>query len=346
MAESNPPIALVLAGGIGSRFWPVSTKEVPKQYLKLLGDRSLIRKTVDRIIPITGLSSRVYVCSTLSQKDLVERELPDLTQPNSQIIEPQGKNTAPCIMLSTLSLLSLGYSDSTPVVVLPSDHFIENEESFQKILNKAVERATQSGGLITLGITPDKPHTGYGYIQAGDEIAEEFFTIKSFVEKPNLQAAIGYFESGKYLWNSGIFIWTLGAISQAFQTHMPKEWGELSQAFPHCEHVYNKLPSIAIDVAIMEKTNKGFVIKANDLGWSDVGSWDAVYSLSPLVDHNAILSCNKIFNIESHGNLIKVAKDKQVALVGVENLIIIEEGNKLLIANRSKDQLVKKIQDM
>jgi mannose-1-phosphate guanylyltransferase len=349
MAGANPtsPIAVIMAGGSGTRFWPASTKDKPKQYLDLWGADSLIQKTVNRIRPLVD-DSRVYICSTQDQKRWLDQQLSTIAHPGWQILEPQGKNTAPCLMLSALTLRQAGHSDDTPLVVLPADHFIGNETAFRTHLQRALQFAVESQGLLTFGIRPTQPHSGYGYIEAGPATPTPgVFAIQRFVEKPDRATAERYLASGRFFWNSGIFVWTLGAISRAFETFMPNEWKRLAAHLAAPAEVYAGLPSVAVDVAIMEKATNGFVIPAADLEWSDVGSWDALYELNPKndADQNVVLSAGKVSAIESHGCLIKAAATRHVALVGVDDLIVVESGDSLLIAHRSKDQLVKKITD-
>lgn len=346
MADNPQPIALIMAGGSGTRFWPASTQQKPKQYLSLWGDESLIQMTAKRVEPLVP-SSHLYICSTESQRRWLEEQLPEVAHPGWLVLEPTGRNTAPCLMLSTLTLKKAGYSDDTAMVVLPADHHIANETAFQKLLREAFALAVQTNGLITFGITPTSAHTGYGYIEAGKPLpSSQARTIQRFVEKPDAATAETYYRSGNFFWNSGIFVWTLGSISNAFQRFMPNEWKLLEQSLSQPATAYAKLPSIAIDVAVMEKSDNGFVLPAPDLGWSDVGSWNALYELRQEQNptDNVVLS-GKVTSLESSGCLVKARSSRQIALVGVEDLVIVEEGDRLLILKRSKDQLVKKLSE-
>ncbi len=354
MADRNSnltSVAVILAGGSGTRFWPSSRKKQPKQYLNFFGATSLIQNTASRIEPFTG-KTNLYVCSTESQRSLLEKQLPGLNAKEQFIMEPQGKNTAPCIALCVLHMLRLGLSPQTIMVVLPADHFIGDEAAFLTCIEEAKDLALAEKGLVTLGIIPTVPHTGYGYIEGGEKLNGgdlPRFKIKQFVEKPDRGRAEKFLMSGKFYWNAGIFVWTLASIQEAFRAHMPELWTALEHAFAENDpakfaDVYRKVPSVAVDVGIMEKAKNSYVIPAS-IRWSDVGSWDAVYQLNSSSGAENVILEGNVLSMESKACLVKVPKDKKVALIGVEGLVVIDEGDGLLVCRRESDQLVRKAAD-
>ena len=337
MAESDSLVAVIMAGGSGTRFWPLSRADKPKQYLNLLGERSLIQQTVDRIIPIIPYS-HIFVCSSQQQESLLKQQLPELS---GWILEPSGKNTAPCVLLSVLTLLQRGFSPDTTMVVLPADHYIAHIQVFQNLLTKAAAAARTHKGLVLLGIVPDQPHTGYGYIEAGDTVGGEVRKVQRFVEKPDRARAEAFLKSGGFWWNSGIFIWRLGTIAEALQKYLPAEWELLHNVRTPRElaQAYDKLTAAPIDVAVLEKASNTLVIPA-DMGWSDIGSWDALYQMRRSPETGHAVMAGEVGSIDSRGCLV-LANGKKVALVGVEDLIIVEDGDTLLIASRAQDQKVR-----
>lgn len=340
MAEKvNPPfVSLIMAGGSGTRFWPKSTKELPKQYLKLFGDRSLIQATVDRLLPLQP-EKNIFICSGKSQWSLLNEQLPQIT---NLILEPMARNTAPCLMLSVKKLLEAGLPKNTVMAVFPADHQIPNAEAFRSTIAKAVDFAAREDALVTLGIAPTSAHTGYGYIEASEKARDKVIPAKRFVEKPNLEKAQEFLQSGNFYWNGGIFIWSIASIVSAFEKFLNEDWQRLLNAKTESdiEKVFQSLKSQPIDTAIMEKSKNVFIIGADGLGWSDVGSWNAVYELKAEAPGNAIVS-GKVEAIESTGCLVNVGSDKVVALIGVKDIIVVESNGKLLITTRDKDQLVR-----
>ena len=332
-------ITLIMAGGSGTRFFPLSRRTYPKQYLRLFGERTLLQQTLDRVLPITEVK-KIYICSTENQVGLIQEQAPKKV---GVILEPAAKNTAPCLMLSTIQLLREGYSPQTPMVVLPADHFIEDDHKFQNLLQQGVKFATENNSLVTLGIFPTTPHTGYGYIEAGDAFHQsEIFKVKRFVEKPNKSKAEKFLKNRNFYWNGGIFIWTLHAIAEAFQQFLPEAWERMNayQSEEDLQRIYESLDAIPIDVAVLEKAHNVFVIPA-DMGWNDVGSWNALYELKTKNHQDHVVLSGEVHSIQSRGCLINLDSQKQVALVGVDNLIVVEKDNVLLIADRDQDQLVR-----
>jgi len=343
MGANNPslsPVAVIMAGGSGTRFWPLSQKNLPKQYLKLTGQKTLIEQTVDRITPLCG-EDHIYISSGESQVQLLKQFVPQIER---LILEPAAKNTAACLMLSVAHLLQRGYPLDTPLMVFPSDHAIGNEKAFETVVRKAVAFAQTREALVTIGIQPSSPHTGYGYIERSDsEVAPDFFKVKRFTEKPNLERATEFFSHPNYYWNGGIFIWTLRSIRKAFETYLEPFWTQIHQASTPQElsAIFSTLPSLPIDTAVLEKSPNVFVIPAHGLEWSDLGSWKALYEFHSS-DPTQNISLNATTEtLDAKGCVIYSSSNLKVGLIGVENLVIVEHEGFLLIADKDQDQRVK-----
>ncbi len=333
------PIALVMAGGSGTRFWPLSTRAKPKQYIPFIDDRSLIQHTVDRISPLV-LPGSVVVCAHVSHENMLRQQLPETT---GLILEPVGRNTTACLMLSVATLLMRGARLDTPLVALPADHFISHADRFREVIQRAIRFCRGRSSLVTLGIVPTRPHSGFGYIEVGTEAERGVFTVKSFKEKPDAQTAEKFVASRQFFWNAGIFVWTLQSIIQAFEEFQSSLWRTVRGAVEShsIAAIYPSLPSIPIDIAIMEKAQNAFLVKADNMGWSDLGSWDALYELKASAGTPNVVLSGQAKMVESRGCLVRAPAGRKVALVGVSNLIVVEEGDTLLIADRASDQLVR-----
>lgn len=331
-----------MAGGSGTRFWPASRPERPKQYLKLVGDLSLIQLTAHRLKP-TFRDSDICVCSTQSQLPLLKEQFPAMSE---FILEPEGKNTAACVALSALTLLDRGHSPETVMVTLPADHFISAEEKFRLLVSKACLFAAQTDSLVTMGVVPTYAHTGYGYIERGLPMntASDFFHVSRFVEKPGRNLAEEYVRAGKYYWNSGMFVWTLRAIESAFEAHLPEMWSAIRAAVKNgrLAETYAKLPSLPIDVGVMEKAKNAVVIPA-DIGWNDVGSWSAVSQLQPADSAKNVAIHSKLLPIQSSNNLVFAPPGFEVALIDVKDLVIVVDGNRILVCDKRSDQTVREV---
>ncbi len=338
-------IALIMAGGVGARFWPASTRSFPKQFLPILGDKSMIQVTFERLLPLIQAQD-IYVVTSADQVHLVREHLKQMPQENI-IVEPAGMNTAPCLALS-LAYLDRRYPADTPMVVLPADHYIRDTESFLQSL-KVAARVAGQGLLVTFGIKPCYPATGYGYIQAGEELEPGIQKVLHFKEKPDLQTAISFLEQGNFYWNSGMFCWTLETLKQAFASCLPealslaekiteaRETGDGSE-----DELYYQMPRMPIDIAIMEKADNRAVIPV-DYGWSDVGSWEALANLAEKDEHgNSFKSGGMALN--SRDNYVHTSKF--TALIDVEGLCIIEGKDAFLICPKQSSESVKKIVDM
>lgn len=332
-------LAVIMAGGSGTRFWPLSRKRLPKQYIAIRGQSSLIRQTVDRLTPLVEKSD-IFVCSHRSHEPLLKEQLPEVS---GLFLEPLAKNTTACCLFSVARLLHLGFSSSVCVVFLPADHFIEHPDRFRQFLGIALDFAKARDAFVTIGISPTSPHTGYGYIEAGDSSAPGVFFVKKFIEKPTADRATQFVEQGSFFWNAGMFVATLGTFAAAFEARVPREWQLMRSAVTSgkIDSVYPLLSSVPIDISVMERTSNIHVVPAAGIGWSDLGSWNALYELEHREnDPNVVLS-GKVKNIRSVDCLVRVSRDKKIALVGVQNLIIIEDGDTILIADRESDQWVR-----
>ena len=340
--------AVIMAGGVGSRFWPRSKKKMPKQLLKIIGEHTMIQATVNRL---SGLIEKenIYVITNQVQRQEVINQLSEVPEENI-IEEPFGRNTAACIGLA--SVIIKAKDPDAITIVLPADHIIKDEEKFKQVLQNAAKYANASKGLVTIGITPTRPETGYGYIQINDQqVAENIFPVYTFAEKPNYATALRFVESGDFLWNSGMFIWRADVILDEIKNLMPDLHEglaaiEKSLTSPNFKEelkaVYAQLKKISIDYGIMEKSSKVFLTKGS-FNWSDVGSWEEVYQLSEK-NENGNAAIGKVYtNMVSDSYIY--SPDKVTAVIGLDNVIVINHHDTLLICRRDKAQDVKEIVD-
>ncbi len=344
---------VLMAGGVGTRFWPRSRQKNPKQLLNIVGDKSMIRQTYERVKDLTS-DENILVITNQELVEPIAQHLPELPQRNI-IAEPFGKNTAPCIGLAA-AIIRKRASLEEPMVVLPADHLIKEVDKFQETIQTAVSHAEESDTLVTIGITPTYPETGYGYIQRGEPLTQigdrTIYKVKTFAEKPNLETAKLFLKSGDFLWNSGMFIWKTSTILREFAEHQPEMAEGFEQIYRDVDtekmddtilDVYMRIKSISIDYAVMELAKAVSIIEA-DFTWSDLGSWEAAYAISPKDKKgNAIIAENQVV-IDSKNNLIYTPK-KLVALIDVENLAIVETDDALLICRKDSSQRVKEIVD-
>lgn len=340
---------VVMAGGVGTRFWPKSRKSNPKQFLSLFGETTMIQQTVERLSGFIEPET-VVVVTNQDYVDLVKVQLPGV-KPSHIIGEPIARNTAPCIA-SAAALLYKKDPESV-MIVLPADHRIGNPKAFKQILHVAIETARTKGSLVTLGIKPHRPETGYGYIQRSaepdiDDFDLPVFKVQQFTEKPNAERAVQFLESGDYLWNSGIFIWKTKAILEAFKRQIPEIHKEAevleSSDFSKqdFEKFYRACPSVSIDYGIMENAEKVHVVPG-DFGWNDVGSWKAVHELSEKDgDENTSVNTEALF-VNSSGNYVSTKGKKLVAFAGVENIALVETDDAILVVNLDQAQDVKEV---
>lgn len=339
--------ALIMAGGKGTRFWPLSTEEKPKQFLKLVGEKTMIQMTVDRILQIIPIE-KIFVCTGERYVDLVRKQLPNLPNRNI-IIEPEGRNTAPCIALSSL-IIRRYYNDST-MVVLPSDHLIKDENEFRNIIVKGAQFLEENReGILTLGMKPDRPETGYGYINYGKEVKSGIKEVNKFVEKPNLKLAKEYLQEGTYLWNGGMFLWKTEYILHEIKKYTPSTYEALhnlreineEELQEYINNNYSKTESISIDYAVLEKSERIFVFPS-EIGWDDIGTWKSVERYREKDVNNNILS-NGVKAIESQSNMV-VNNEKNIVMLGVEDILAIETEDTIYIVNKKYMDSLREYQE-
>lgn len=344
--------ALIMAGGVGSRFWPVSRTEHPKQFIDFFGvGKTLIQSTYDRFLQICP-PENIFIVTNEIYVNLIKEQLPTISQ-NQILAEPIMRNTAPCIAYGSMKIAEL--NPDAVIVVAPSDHTIANQKGFIKAIEQAMEAASQNKSLITLGIKPHRPDTGYGYIQYEEETLEsdhEIHKVKTFTEKPNLELAQSFIQSGDFLWNAGIFIWSAKAINQAFEKHLPDMYEIFQQGndFYNTENeiqfianAYLQCTNISIDFGIMEKADNVYVLPS-DFGWSDLGTWASIYEMAEK-DYvgNAVIPSEQVMMFDSSNCMVNVPKEKLVILQNLHNYIVVESNNTLLICPRAEEQNVKNI---
>lgn len=333
--------ALVMAGGKGTRFWPLSTEKKPKQFLKLLGNRTMIQMTIDRIKSLIPIDN-IFICTVAEYVDLVKEQIPELPEENI-IVEPEGKNTAPCIALASM-IISRKYKDVV-MAVLPSDHLIKDELEFRKLILECNEFLNRNkNALITIGIKPDRPETGYGYIRSNENFSDKkkhcFYKVEKFVEKPDIKKARKYIKDGGYLWNSGMFLWRTAEILNQVKEYCPSIYENLKDVQSVSKDVLNdyinekyaKTESISIDYAILEHSKNVYVVKA-DMGWDDIGTWKAVERYKKKDLNNNIVSENTHI-IESKSN-ITINNEKKVIMIGINNVLTIETKDSIYIINKN-----------
>ena len=337
-----------MAGGIGSRFWPASRTARPKQFMDILGvGKSLIRLTFERFLQLCP-AENVFIVTNGMYKDLVKQHLPELTD-NQILCEPSRNNTAPCVAYTAFKLQAL--DPAANFVVAPSDHVILKEDAFIKSLQKALAFTNEHDAHCTLGITPTRPDTGYGYIHFAPEKKDGIHPVKSFEEKPELPKAQAYVKSGEYLWNAGIFIWKAKHLLGAYQSLAPDIHRILGagtgsyntpreQAFID-EH-YPQTPSISVDYAILEKAPNVYTIPA-DIGWSDLGTWGSLHAESEQDAAGNVMQGNHIMAFEVRNSLVRLPKDKLAVIKGLDNYIIVDEGDVLLIFPKDQEQEIKAV---
>lgn len=337
-----------MAGGVGSRFWPMSTSKTPKQFLDVLNvGKSLIRQTFERFNKITP-TENILVVTNESYRDLVKQHLPELD--NSQILgEPVGRNTAPCIAYANEKILKRNPKAS--MVVAPSDHIIRNEDVFTEVVTKALTYVSDKDLLVTLGIEPTRPDTGYGYIHYESSQSREFKVVKSFTEKPVLTKAKEFLASGEYLWNAGIFVWSAQSIKNSFVSSLPKmdeQFAGISGALDTVneqkavEEVYGVCENISVDYGIMERARNVEVYPA-PFDWSDVGTWNALFDIQSKDENGNVIKSNKLMLRNTRNSLVYLNDEKFVAINGISDLIVVESNDAILIANRNDEQAVKEV---
>ncbi|MDZ7379935.1 MAG: mannose-1-phosphate guanylyltransferase [candidate division KSB1 bacterium] len=342
--------ALIMAGGVGTRFWPRSRMSRPKQVLNIVGSRSMIQDTVGRLAGLVPCE-RTFVICLEHQRELIAQQLPELS-PEHIIGEPRGKDTAPCIGLGALYIRRI--DPEAVMVAMPADHVVARERAFRKVLKTAEIIARTHDCLVTIGIQPTYPATGYGYIQHEPKELERLagvscYSVKTFAEKPSLEYAQQFIASGDFLWNSGIFVWKVSRILKEIEDKLPELYEGLCEIERHIgkkneraviERVYRQTRSISIDYGVMEKSDNIVVLKG-DFGWSDVGSWEEVYKLGKR-DKQENVSEGPLFAHDASGCYVW-SPHKLVALLGVHDLVVVDSEEALLICPRQRSQEVKQL---
>jgi mannose-1-phosphate guanylyltransferase len=332
---------ILMAGGVGVRFWPYSRNSKPKQFLDVLGTgKTLIQSTIDRFLPLCPVEN-IFVVTHEEHAAIVMEQLPQL-KAGQVLMEPMRKNTAACIAYASYKIQQI--NPEAVVVVSPSDHLILGENAFLEIIKKAVDQARADEKLITLGIKPTRPETGYGYIQYHTEksFAKK---VKTFTEKPELSLAKKFLESGDFVWNAGIFIWSVQAIAKAIQLHLPEmaevfeevrsrlgtshEKEAISAAYPQCK-------SISIDYGVMEKASNVYVC-LGDFSWSDLGSWASIHEISQKDDDNNVIRANAL-TYDTRNCMIKGSEDKLLVVQGLNGYLVGEFGNVIIVCEKDKEE--------
>ncbi|MEI7677479.1 MAG: mannose-1-phosphate guanylyltransferase [Bacteroidales bacterium] len=337
---------VIMGGGIGSRFWPFSRTNLPKQFLDFFGTgRSLLQMTYDRFAKIMP-KENILIVTNEGYAALIKEQLPDIS--DAQILlEPARRNTAPCVAWASYHIRSL--NPNANIVVAPSDHLILKEEEFAAYIREGLAFVKENKALLTLGITPSRPETGYGYIQIGEDVNENIKKVKTFTEKPNLELAKVFLETGEFFWNSGIFLWNVKTIISEFELQL----ADIAALFEKGASVYNTdgeqafidenftaCPNISIDYGIMEKAQDVSVLCA-EFGWSDLGTWGSLDDISPKDEQgNVSLKCETL-TYESESNIVVLPKGKLAVIQGLKDYIVVESGNVLLICQKEEEQRIR-----
>lgn len=340
-----------MAGWSGTRFWPKSRKAEPKQFLKIGSDKTLIQETVERLDPLIK-PENIYLVISRQHLELVHEQLPDVPEENI-LIEPVGRNTTACIALAAYYI---SRKDTEGIMcVLPADHKMLDQKAYREKLKVAIEVAAEGDNLVTFGITPEYPETGYGYIEHGEhcfsEISSGVMKVKRFCEKPNADNAWKYYSSGNYFWNSGMFIWSVDAITRAVEKHMPSTADALrplvkidqSEIDSFLDETFPTLEPISIDYGVMERADNVYVVEGS-FGWSDVGSWRALDKMIKPDDRDNAIS-GDVVAVESGGNIV-IGNKRLITLLHVDDLVIVDTDDALLICPKEKTQDVRQIVDM
>lgn len=335
-----------MSGGIGNRFWPYSNEKTPKQFLDFFGTgRSLLQSTFDRFNKIIP-KENIFIVTNDAYADLTREQLPELAD-NQILLEPIRRNTAPCIAYATFRIQAI--NPDANIIVAPSDHMILKSDQFIADINKGLEFVDKHDVLLTLGVQPSRPETSYGYIQVCADKVDEVHKVKTFTEKPNKELAQAFLDSGEFVWNSGIFIWSLKTIMNAFQTHLP----DISNKFSDGAHLFNTdkekefidnsfpfCPNISIDYGVLEKADNVFVI-ISSFGWSDLDSWTSLHEASARDESNNVNLNGDAIYVESSNNIVATTSKKLVLIQGLEDYIVAESDKTLLICKKKDEHRIK-----
>lgn len=346
----NNNYCVIMAGGIGSRFWPLSKSNMPKQFLDILGTgRTFIQQTYDRFKKICP-DENFLVVTSIDYKDLVLQQLPELRE-DQVLLEPLRRNTAPCVAYACYKIKTI--NPDANVIVAPSDHHIQKEDVFIEQIKKGLEFVKNNDALLTLGITPSRPETGYGYIQIESKSAknepENLHKVKTFTEKPDLQLAKIFLESGEFFWNSGIFLWSLSSILKAFEQHLSsvselfskgaKLYGTADEV-PFLNKTYSECQNVSIDYGIMEKADNVYVL-CSDFGWSDLGTWGSLYESRSKDNEGNVVTGKEVMVYNSKNCIVNMPDNKLVVLQGLDGYIVVESEGTLLVCRREDEQQIR-----
>ena len=346
----NNNYCVIMAGGIGSRFWPLSKTNMPKQFLDILGTgRTFIQQTYDRFKKICP-DENFYVVTSTDYKDLVMKQLPELRE-DQILLEPLRRNTAPCVAYACYKIQTI--NPEANIIVAPSDHHIQQEDEFVEQVKRGLEFVKNNDALLTLGITPNRPETGYGYIQIesmaiGNETGN-LHKVKTFTEKPDLELAKIFLESGEFFWNSGIFIWTLTSILNAFEKHLSsvsdlfKKGNKLygtADEIPFLNKTYSECQNVSIDYGIMEKADNVYVL-CSDFGWSDLGTRGSLYESSSKDTQGNVISGKEVMLYNSSNCIVNMPENKLVVLHGLDGYIVVESEGTLLVCKKEDEQQIR-----
>lgn len=338
---------VIMCGGVGSRFWPYSREAMPKQFIDFLGTgRSLLQLTIDRLADIIPFEN-IILLTNENYADIIKEQIPDITD-RQILLEPARRNTAPCNAWAAWHIKAI--NPNAKIMVAPSDHLILRQNDFINCVNRAFDFIEQHDALVTFGVKPNRPETGYGYIQEDEQIDEYFSKVKTFTEKPNKDLANLFLESGEFFWNSGMFFWKVDTIIEAMRKHAP----EIAYMFDFAPQVFNTddeqdfinehyatCPNVSVDYAIMEKSRNVFVEKV-DFGWSDLGTWGAIYDNSPKNRDANVTPNSKVLAFDSHNNVIAAKGDKLVLVSGLNGYVVADTPDALLIVPINDEQKIKK----
>lgn len=341
---------VIMAGGGGTRFWPLSRQEVPKQLINLSGEDALINETINRIDSLASKED-LFIVTNEKQVDALKDIVNDKCNFENILPEPSARNTAAAIGFAAFNIMKK--HGNGVMCVYPADHYIKNEKEFENILKKAIDVAKDNDKLVTIGITPTFPSTGYGYINFDKEncIGNDAYEVIEFVEKPNFEVAKSYVASNKYVWNSGMFVWKVSKILEDFKRYLPKVYDKLEELSNYMgtdeeteaiKRIYPTIPSISIDYGVMERSND-VVVVPGDFGWNDVGSWDSLGAIYP-TDSEGNIKRGDIITIDTSNSII-YSDDKLISTVGINDLIVVSTNDAVMVCRKDRAQDVKKIVD-
>jgi len=348
MIERKNLYCVIMAGGIGSRFWPLSRVDKPKQFIDILGTgKSLLQQTFERMSQVCPRENILIVTSS-AYSSLVNEQIPNLS-PDQVLLEPLRRNTAPCITYATYKIKQK--NPNAIAIVAPSDHLILNEDIFLDTILKAAEFASNSNALITLGIRPSRPETGYGYIQIGKPVKEvpSLFKVKTFTEKPNLELAQKFLESGEFYWNSGLFIWSIASISAALESYLPEVNSLFKELLPiygtekETETIataYSECRNISIDYGVMEKADNVYVF-CSEFGWSDLGTWGSLYTHLPHDPNGNAAIAQQLMLYQTSNSIFNIPKTKLAVIQGLDDYIVVDTKDVLLICKKQDEQQIR-----